>query len=216
MKPELQVKSDKYSKFELLAVLATGLLKFVFVDWLGMRAFYIVGICLFWLVYIFWRYSSDHSVLNSWGFKRVNFKQSLSILIPFFIICALIITVYGFLNKTILLNWNIIPVLSLYPAWGLLQQFIMLALIAGNLQDLFTFKLRKYHIILLTSFLFSMVHYPSVFLMIFTFIMEVIFVFVYLKWKNLWALGFIHGWTATLLLYFVLQRDLWSELFAWF
>jgi uncharacterized membrane protein (DUF485 family) len=52
--------------------------------------------------------------------------------------------------------------------------------------------------------------------MAFTFAMEVIFLTVYFKWRNLWAIGLAHGWIATFLIYYVLDRDLWTELFAWF
>lgn len=216
MKPDLRVRANKNSQFELLAVLVTGVLKFIIVDWLAMRAFYIVGICLFWLIYVLWRYSSDHTILNKWGFTNAHFKKSLIILAPFFILCAASTAIYGLLNDTIIYNWRIIPVLILYPIWGILQQFIMLGLIAGNLQELDFFKGKRYQIILFTSFLFSFVHYPGVVLMIFTFIMEVVFVMVYFKWRNLWAPGIIHGWTAAMLLYYGFERDLWTELFAWF
>jgi hypothetical protein len=41
--------------------------------------------------------------------------------------------------------------------------------------------------------------------------MEVVFIIVYIKWRNLWAMGIAHGWIATFILYFVLERDLWAE-----
>jgi membrane protease YdiL (CAAX protease family) len=66
------------------------------------------------------------------------------------------------------------------------------------------------------SILFSLIHFPDPFLMAFTFFMEFIFLMVFNKFRNLWALGLTHGWVATFLLYFVQGRDLWKELFAWF
>lgn len=44
-------RTDKTAHFELVAVSLTVILKFILMDWLSMRAFYIGGICLFWALY---------------------------------------------------------------------------------------------------------------------------------------------------------------------
>ena len=181
-----------------------------------MRSFYIICICIFWFSYIYCRYSYDPSVLNYWGFRRENFIKSFAALLPFIIISNIVTFLYGKYYNTIMLSWHILPVLGLYPVWGVFQQYLMVDLIAGNLNKLAVHKLNKFWIILLTSLIFSFVHYPNLFLIIFTFSMEVVFMTVFMKWRNLWALGLAHGWIASFLLYYVLGRDLWSELFVWF
>jgi hypothetical protein len=203
---------ERNKPFEILAVLLTGLLKFIFIDWFNLRVFYIGITCLFWIGYVYKRYQSDNTILKSWGFQLKNFRSSFFFLLPFFVLSCTGIILYGLYNHTDILNWHVIPVLLLYPVWGLFQQFIMVGLIAGNLKELRNIKFKNYQIILLTSFLFSLVHYPSVFLMIFTFFMELVFIFTYLKWRNLWSLGLYHGVIATFLLFYVLERDLWLEL----
>jgi hypothetical protein len=209
-------KSDRHIWFEIRALLITGLLKFVFIDWLNMRALYICGACLFWLIYAVVRYKSDHTVLKRWGFQSNNFRQSFIFLFPVAIVSITVIVIYGLLNNTAILNWHIILTFLLYPVWGLIQQFIMVGLIAGNLIAIEKIRFKNYQIVILTSLIFSLVHYPNFFLMIFTFFLELIFISVYLKWRNLWSLGLVHGWIATFLLFFVLERDLWTELFVWF
>lgn len=206
------MNSEKNRSFELLAILLTGLLKFIFIDWFNLRVFYIGIICLFWIGYIYKRYQSDNTILKNWGFQKNNFRQSFFFLFPFAVLSCTGIILYGLYNHTDILNWHVIPILLLYPVWGLFQQFIMIGLIAGNLKELRNIKFKNYQIILLTSFLFSLVHYPSVFLMIFTFFMELVFISTYLKWRNLWSLGLYHGGIATFLLFYVLERDLWLEL----
>jgi len=206
------VNSEKTRSFELLAVLLTGLLKFIFIDWFNLRVFYIGITCLFWISYVYKRYQSDNTILKSWGFQINNFRSSFFLLLPFFVLCCTGITLYGLYNHTDILNWHVIPILFLYPVWGLFQQFILISLIAGNLKELRNIKFKNYQIILLTSFLFSLVHYPSVFLMIFTFFMEMVFITVYFKWRNIWSPGLYHGLIACLLLFYVLERDLWLEL----
>jgi hypothetical protein len=185
-------------------------------DWLGTRSLYIFVICIFWLSYIYYRHTSDPSILNYWGFRKENFLKSFAVLLPFIIISNVVTFLYGKYYNTIILSWHIIPVLGLYPVWGVFQQYLMVDLIAGNLDKLTARKFSKFWIIFLTSLIFSSVHYPSLFLMIFTFAMEVVFMAVFMKWRNLWALGLAHGWIASFLLYYVLKRDLWSELFVWF
>ncbi|MBN2481927.1 MAG: CPBP family intramembrane metalloprotease [Bacteroidales bacterium] len=210
------MNAEKQKWFELLVVIVAGMLKFVFMDWLDMRAFYIVGMCLFWSGYILFRYSKDHEILKHWGYKKKNFRKSMTILLPFIVISIIFILGYGILKGAVLLNWHILPVILLYPAWGLIQQFMMVNLIADNVQSIRFFKLSKFQIILITSLIFGLVHHPHLSLMMFTFVMEVLFLFVFFRWRNLWALGLAHGWIATFLLYYALNRDLWIELFAWF
>ena len=204
--------SDRYKYFEILVVLLTGVLKFLLMGIFDYRAFYIGLTCLFWIIYVFRRYQSDHTILRAWGFQKENFKQSFLFLLPFAILGYSGIMVYGILNHVKILNFNVIPILFLYPVFGLVQQFMMLGLIAGNLASMRNPAFKKYQIILITSVLFSLVHFPSVFLMIFTFFMELIFITAYLKWRNLWSLGLYHGITGCLLLFYVMERDLWLEL----
>jgi len=209
-------KHGNLQSIEFPAVLLTALLKFVLMDWLGMRAFYIGGICIFWLSYFIARYSLDHSILKQWGFKKDNFKKSLLTLLPYIIISICIAVIYGIIKPVTILNPDIIPILILYPLWGIIQQFMVANILAENLLNLKSVSSNKYVVILLTSSIFSLVHYPGVFLMAFVFAMEMLFLTVYFKWKNLWAIGLAHGWVATFVLFYILERDLWIELFAWF
>jgi hypothetical protein len=185
-------------------------------DWLGMRAFYIGGICLFWFSYLFYRYTLDHSFFIKQGLKRENFKKSLGSLLPYLLLIICITVIYGKLHAAGMLNPHILPILALYPVWGIVQQFMVAGILAESLQSLRSVSSNRYFIVILTSGIFSLVHYPGTILMAFTFTMEVILLTVFFKWRNLWAIGIVHGWTATFLLYYVLDRDLWMELFAWF
>ena len=181
-----------------------------------MRAFYITGISLFWLIYIFYRFSVNRNILSFWGFKKEFLKQTIIILSPLVFLSIIVSILYGYFKNGQFITWSIIPILILYPMWGIIQQYLMLGIISQNLLTIFEAKRKRFVIIFLVSFFFSLIHYPTCFLMIFTFIMEVVFITVYFKWRNLWAIGIAHGWIATFLLYFVLERDLWTELFQLF
>jgi uncharacterized protein len=210
------LNADKVKWFEIFAVISTGILKFVFIDWLNMRAIYIVSICLFWLIYIYSKYKRNPQVIRQWGIQKQHFKKTFLYLLPFGLICVGGIGIYGYLYRVDIVTWHILPMLILYPFWGLIQQFIVAGLISGNLKAIENPRFSNYQIILLTSLFFSLVHYPSPFLMLFTFIMQWIFTTAFLRWKNIWPLGLYHGWIATFLLYIIMGRDLWVELFAGF
>ena len=185
-------------------------------DWLNWSVFYIPGIVLFWLAYILFRVNSNREIIILWGFKKAYFKQSMLSLAPLIFLTGIVSVLYSIINESLTFSWTFILVLLLYPFWGLIQQFMMLGIVSQSLEGLTEGKMNRVLLIFLVSALFSLVHYPSPFLMIFTFFLEVVFTLVYLKWRNLWAIGFAHGWIGTLILYYVLDRNLWSELFSIF
>ncbi len=207
---------DRNKYKEIFAVILTGLLKFVFMDWLNFRAFYIIAACGFWIIYIWKTRKKYQDIYKYWGFRKSNLKKSSLLLLPFAVITILGIYFYGAGIEVKFLNWRIIPILVLYPLWGLLQQFLIAGLIAGNMRNLESLKLPDLFIILITSLVFALVHYPSLPLMLYVLVMEIIFLHIYFKYNNLWALGLFHGWVSGLFLYYVLGRDLWKELWVIF
>lgn len=210
------MNKNKERRIEIAAVAGTGLLKFVLMDWLGLRLFYVFAACLFWFIYVYRKQRRYPDVLKSWGFQKKYMRRSFLFLLP---VSLLIITgtiIYGAMNQVMFVNWHILPVLVLYPAWGIIQQFMMVGLVAGNMNKLTDIKFTDSQIILFTSFLFAVVHLPSIPLVGFTFFLEIIFIKVYLRWPNIWTLGLFHGWIGTFFIYFVLERDLWAELWRIF
>ncbi|MCF8303801.1 MAG: hypothetical protein K9I94_11045 [Bacteroidales bacterium] len=209
-------KPDNERWLEILAVAATGALKFIMMDWLNLRIFYIVAASIFWLWFIYRRQKQYPGILVSWGFQKSNFKRSFLILLPFALVSIAGIVIYGSINKVDFLNWHVIPIFLLYPVWGVFQQFMIAGLVARNLKKLSQLDTGIWQTILITALLFALIHYPRIHLMVYVFFMEVIFLMVYFKWKNLWPLGLYHGWVSGLFLFFVMKRDLWSELWRIF
>ena len=116
--------------------------------------------------------------------------------------------------ETNLLNWNVVPILLLYPIWGILQQFIVLGIFGRNLKDLKGGKLSFFWVVLLTSIMFSIVHFPFPILVIGTFFLALVYTTLYLKGRNLLVLGIYHGWLAAFFFYCILERDPWVEAFG--
>jgi len=60
--------------------------------------------------------------------------------------------------------------------------------------------------------LFSLVHIPDWRLMIGTLGMGLLFVPLYLRYGNLWPLGFYHGWLGSIFYLWVLGQDPWKQI----
>lgn len=207
-------RSDRQRWMEIIAVIITGLGKFVFMDVLNWRLFYILSAIVFWTIYVFCQYQKNPEILKYWGFTRSNFKACFYFLFPFGLLSLCAFFIIGNWKDTNILNWHILPLLILYPVWGTIQQFIIVALIAGNLKDMQHFKMSNGWIIISTAFLFSVVHFPFQLLVVGTFFLALLYTYLYLKMKNLYVLGLYHGWLGAFFFYTVLERDPYLEVFS--
>lgn len=205
---------DKTRVIEIIAVLLTGAGKFIFMDWLNWRAFYVVGACLFWIGFVVYRYRKDKNILEHWGFTKTNFKSTFLFLLPFGLLSVAMFFGIGHYFGTIMLNKNIIPILLLYPIWGVIQQFIVVALVAGNLRDMENLNISDFAIVVLTSLVFAAVHFPFLTLVGGTFLLALVYTTIYLRKKNLFALGLYHGWLGAFYFYTIVGRDPWAEVFG--
>jgi len=212
----IPVDQSKTGKIEIIAVVITGLSKFVLADWLQLKMFYIVTVCLFWGIYVYRKYKRRPKVLKFWGLQKANFTPSFTFLLPFALAGIAGIFVYGFVENARFLNWHVIPIVLLYPAWGLIQQFMILGLIGRNLKELMKDKWSDWQVIIVITIIFTLIHYPDITLMMYVMILEIIFGWTYFRWNNLWTLGLYHGWISGLFIFFVQGRDLWTELWSVF
>jgi len=211
MKPFI---SDRRRVFEILAVLATGLGKFIFMDALNYKFPFIFISITLWSSYVILRTRNTPSLLSYWGFRKDNFHSAFKLVLPFGIIAIFTFFAIGLWQSTINLTWHIIPILLIYPIWGIIQQFLVIALVAGNLQDLGRKSLKKPTIIVITALLFGSIHYPFTWLIIGTFLLALFYGFVYLRVRNIWVLGLFHGWLGALFFYTVVDRDPFIEVFG--
>lgn len=205
--------TDRIRILEILAVVITGLGKFLFMDYLNWRLPFVVIAILAWTLYVFYRQKKDHNVLKDWGFRKDNFYSVLKLMTPFALISIIAFIGIGYVQGTLKLSWHIIPLLITYPIWGTIQQFLVIGLVAGNLSTLRSIKLKRSSIIVLTAILFSLVHYPSVWLLIGTFILALVYGYYYLRSKNLYVLGLLHGWLGALFYYIVVDQDPFADIF---
>ena len=206
--------SNKTRVFEIIAVVTTALGKFVFMDNLKLWLPFVLTAIVFWTCYVFYRRNRNPEVIRYWGFRTDNFLKVVRTILPFGILSLAVFFCLGFYQETINITWHIIPILILYPIWGIIQQFLLIALTAGNLRDSKNASLPKAIIIVLPALLFGLIHYPYPWLMIGSFFLAIFYAFIYLKERNIYALGIFHGWLGALFFYTVVNRDPFIETFG--
>ena len=206
--------SDKQRLLEILAVVLTAVGKFIFMDYLDWRLPFVVIAILGWSAYVFFRYKQDNDILKYWGIRTDNLKIVVRFMLPFRLLAIFTFFIIGYYQKSINLTWHIIPILVTYPIWGSIQQFITIGLITGNLKDLKRKRLSKFSIIFITAVLFSVVHFPSQWLMLGTFILALFYGYVYLKMKKRICHGIISWMVRSfVLLYSCKQRSISGGVF---
>ncbi|MBC2846481.1 CPBP family intramembrane glutamic endopeptidase [Winogradskyella flava] len=208
--------SDKIRILEIIAVILTGIGKFIFMDYLNWRLPFVIVAIVSWSFYVFYRHKKDNNVLKDWGFRWDNFKPVLRLMLPFALVAIGLFFLIGYIQGTINLTWHIIPLLITYPIWGSIQQFLTIGLLAGNLKDLKRVQFNKGLIVFVTAIFFSIVHYPSIWLMIGTFILALFYGYMYLRAKNIYVLGLLHGWLGALFYYTVVNQDPFADVFLKF
>ncbi len=197
---------------EIVALVLTGFGKFVVSDGLGFKLPFIVAACMFWAGYVLLRARTDPGRLAAWGFTGAGIGESTRRLAPFAAAGAIACLLYGLWSGRMLLHWHMLPLLLLYPAWGLVQQFLIVSLLAGNLRD--GLGVGERWAVATTAVAFAAVHLPSPALVLTTSVMAVITTSTWFRVRNLYPLGVFHGWMATLIYYLVLGEDPWLQFIA--
>lgn len=204
--------SDNRRIFEIVAVFLTGFSKILFINILELHAVYIFSAIVFWVSYFLIRGLNNRELFFYWGLHLSNVGKPLKIVGIVGGVAVLSFILYGLYFNTILLSWNLVFVLLTYPFWGLVQQFVVMSILASNLRDYKGGIINSTWVIFLTSFMFSIVHFPSIPLIIATFFMALFYSIVFMKFRNIIPLGIFHGIMGGLFYYFILQKDTWDIL----
>lgn len=208
--------SDRRRIAEIIAVVVTGLGKFVFMDYLGWKFEYVAVAVVGWATYIIHRHQTTPGILRHWGFRTDNFKQVFRIVWPFAAISIVLFFLVGTLQGTINPTWHVLPLFVTYPLWGTIQQFLVIGLVAGNLSEMDRSHRNKVLILFATALLFAGVHYPDRWLIIGTFILALFYGAIYLRVRNVYVMGIMHGWLGALFYYTVIDRDPFMGVFGKF
>ena len=201
---------------EIIAVVVTALGKFVFMDLLAWRLPFIITVTSGWSIYLFIRAKYVKGIFKHWGLASKNFREATFLVLPFMALSIISCFIVGYWQGSINLTWHIFPILILYPFWGTLQQLLLMAFVAGNLQGLQHKRLTNVAIVIITACLFAIIHLPHYWLVFGTFLLALFYGYVYLKVPNLFVLGLLHGWLGALFFYTVVDRDPFEEVFGIF
>jgi len=181
--------------------------KFILADWLGFEGPFVVGAIAFWVLYVLLRYRTDPSILRRWGFRRTGLKEGFVLSGVALLVGASFCIVYAVTTGGGIVNRNLTLILMLYPAWGLIQQFLLVAIFADNVMALTREKTPDFVIVMFSALLFSAIHIPETSLMIATFFLGAVSTLIFFRTRNLWAIGVLHGWFASLFYFLVMEKD---------
>jgi membrane protease YdiL (CAAX protease family) len=188
---------------ELALVIGCGAGNVVFENLLDAKTIFMIVAAAAWVGYVAWRWHADHEVLRAWGLRLDNLaaaaKVALAITLPTVIGCV----AYAFVVGNFPPPPGFWVILLVYPIWGVAQQFLLNAILASDLDAV----LPAWAATLLAAALFSLSHAPDLPVMALTLPGGALWVLVYRRRPNLWALGIAHGIIGTVVFYGVLGRD---------
>jgi hypothetical protein len=172
---------------------------------------YILVTVAFWLVYVLLRFKANPRVLDDWGFTSRGLRVVAIRFGPPAAAALMACVLWGVFRGTARWNSRLLGLLLLYPLWGLVQQFLVTALLARNLTVWWSGTAGRAAAAATAILLFGMVHLPSMPLMALGLVLGLYCTLTYLQTQNLWLLGLFHGWFATLVYVFVLEQDPWTD-----
>jgi hypothetical protein len=174
---------------------------------------FIAAACLFWIGFVIVRACQDRNNIRTWGFRVENLGRATALSAVLFVVIAGLMGVYAWGNGTLSFPPHTLLLFLLYPIWGVLQQFLALGIVVTNLERLPVLRGHPAILVVLSAVLFGLVHVYDARLVAGTFFLELWLVPLFLKYRNLWPLGVLHGWLGGLFYLWVLNRDLWRETF---
>lgn len=156
-----------------------------------------------WLVWIAVRRRREPDLLHRWGFRLDTLGPAAAAVAAVTVPAAAAVVAAGYALGTFPPPATMAAVLALYPVWGIVQQLFLNAVLDRHLRAL----LPDPAALVAAAGLFAASHAPDAVLMVLTFAAGLVWVAIYRRWPNLWALGVGHGVLGTLVYYGLLGRD---------
>jgi hypothetical protein len=178
------------------------------------NAVFIGGACVFWAAFVLLRARRDRTVFRQWGFRADNLGRASVLPAILLAVAAAGMAGYAGLHGTLRFPAHTGLLFLFYPVWGVIQQFLTLGIVVGNLERVRGLGERKGILVLVSAALFGLIHVYDVWLAGATFLLELAIVPLFLKYRNVWPLGALHGWLGGFFYLWVLNRDLWVETFG--
>jgi len=198
------------AKLEIGAVILTGAVFLVFENVLHWKLQFLIPCTILWTGYLAWRLVRDRSQAREWGLRRDTLPRASLECLVIAVAGALVLLSYRLARGCRPLPLSIVVLLAVYPVWGFIQQFVVQALVAGNLEKL---GAPRAAVVAVAAALFGLAHLPDLPLVGLCAAAGVAWTIVYLRTRNLVPLAITHAWLGALAYHWVLERDPWREMF---
>lgn len=162
-----------------------------------------------WGSYVYYRARTEPGFLNRIGLTSEQLGPAFRDVSLVAASSLALMAGYGAWKGSLRLHRDMLPLMLLYPSWGLVQQFLVQGLVAGNLTQSAAPLGSPYVVTPVSATLFGAVHLPSWDLAAGTSAIGLAFTPIYLKRRNLWPLGLYHGWLGVAYYFWVLDRNPW-------
>ncbi len=180
----------------------------------GVNPYFIVGACVFWVSFVVVRVRRRAGILREWGFRLDNLREASVVPLLFFAGTASVLAVYALVQGHFRFPLHGVLLLLLYPVWGTIQQFLVLGVVVGNLEKIPILGENRLLLVLMGAIVFGAVHLPNLLLTAGTTVLALVYVPVFLRHRNVWPLGLVHGWLGSLFYLWALNQDPWLRTFG--
>ncbi len=161
-----------------------------------------------WLV---WRVRREPALIARWGLDpTVGRGPLLRVLLPLGAVAVVGSAAVAVAAGRSLLVPYLWLSLLVYPVWGLVQQWLVQALVVDNLRVLT--GLSRGAACVLGGVGFGLLHVEHPLLVLATAGLGAVYVLLFQRWRNLWPLGVAHGWLGSVFYPWVLGRNPLAEL----
>ena len=192
---------------EIGAVVLTGAGQFAATS-MDASSVYIPVVMASWGGYIGYRTATEPGFLRDAGFSGQNAGRAWRDATLFSLGAVGGMAIIGAARGTLDTDGLLVPLLVLYPAWGLTQQFLVQSMLTRNLAAA---GLPPAVITPTSAAAFGAVHAPNWDLTAATTFAGAAFTSLYQRDGNLWPLGVYHGALGAFAYVWVLDRQSWDE-----
>ena len=206
----MQARHSGIDWVALIAALMTGVI-FLIATARGPNVVFTIGATVFWLMFVALRIYRDKSALATWGFRVDNLREAARLPAVLFVVAALAFAAYALARHQFQFPAHTLLLFLLYPLWGVIQQFLVLGILVGNLETVGAIGGRPIVLVVIGAVVFGAIHLPDPVLTAGTTLLALVYVPLFLRHRNVLPLGIVHGWIAALFYLWVLGRDVWTE-----
>ncbi len=186
----------------LLSLLLTGLAHLLWVANGWAPALLAALLVPLWSLWLWRRLRTTPDAAHRFGVDGRGTLETLrALVIPTGLVTAALFAI-GCWNGTVL-PASFAMTLVLYPVWGVIQQL----LVQGLLTDTLDRTLPRPVAVVLSAVCFGALHLAHVELVVATTAMGLVFAALFLRYRDIWGLGLVHGLLGTLFYPFVLGMD---------